>query len=43
MKAAEKGDLKTLRKILNKLRSGDKLAELNFCAQNGFNALHIAI
>jgi hypothetical protein len=31
LKAAEKGELKTLRKILNTLRPGEKLAEINYC------------
>jgi len=43
LKAAEKGELKTLRKILNTLRPGEKLADINYCGSNGLGALHAAI
>lgn len=40
--AAAKGDTKLIKKLLNKMREGDKVADLNFCDENGFSALHAA-
>ena len=42
IKAAEIGDTKRIIKLLNKLREPDKVADINYCDERGFTALHAA-
>ena len=42
IKAAQKGDLKSIQKLLNHLREAEKIADINFCDDEGMSALHVA-
>jgi ankyrin repeat protein len=42
IKAAETGDTKKIRKLLNRLRDPEKMADLNYCDKRGYSALHAA-
>ena len=42
IRAASKGDLKTLRKLLNRLREAEKIGDINYCDGTGMSALHAA-
>ena len=42
IRAAATGDTKQIKKLLNKLREGEKVADLNFCDDEGYSALHAA-
>jgi hypothetical protein len=42
IKAAASGNTKEIKKLLNKMREGEKVADLNYCDENGFSALHSA-
>ena len=42
IKAAAKGDVKTIQKLLNHLREAEKVADINFCDNEGLSALHPA-
>jgi hypothetical protein len=43
IKAAETGNLKAMRKVLNTFRKPEKIADVNFCGKNGLSALHVAV
>lgn len=43
IQAATKGDTKTLKKLLNKLRDAEKSADVNYCDGTGLSALHYAV
>ena len=42
IKAAESGDLKVMRKLLNTFRKPEKIADVNYFGKNGLSALHVA-
>ena len=42
IKAAQTGDTKKVIKLLNKLREPEKVADINYCNEKGFTALHTA-
>jgi len=42
IKAATKGDVKKIQKLLNHLREAEKIADINFCGSEGLSALHAA-
>lgn len=42
IRAAASGNTKHIKKLLNKLREGEKVADLNFCDDDGLSALHAA-
>jgi hypothetical protein len=44
IKAVAKGDIKQVQKLLNQLRSGEKVADISYCdPSNGLSALHTAV
>ena len=44
IKAVAKGDIRQVQKLLNQLRSGEKVADISFCdPSNGLSALHTAV
>jgi ankyrin repeat protein len=42
VKAAGKGDIKMLQKLLNSLRQAEKIADVDFSDETGYTALHMA-
>jgi hypothetical protein len=42
IRASQAGDSKKIRKLLNKLKEAEKIADINYCGEDGLSALHVA-